>query len=44
MEEDLSRTREAGFLEHVVKPITLQRLASAIERVLAAKGEAGTPV
>jgi CheY-like chemotaxis protein len=44
MEEDLSRTREAGFLEHVVKPITLQRLASAIERVLVAKGEAGTPV
>jgi CheY-like chemotaxis protein len=32
MEEDLKRSREAGFLEHLVKPITFQRLEAAVER------------
>ena len=32
MEEDLKRSREAGFVEHLVKPITFQRLEAAVER------------
>jgi response regulator of citrate/malate metabolism len=32
MEEDVSRSREAGFVDHLVKPITYDRLAKAIER------------
>src|SRR5262249_3142006 len=32
MEEDVRRSREAGFVEHVVKPITFQRLSGAIDR------------
>jgi len=32
MEEDVKRSREAGFVEHLVKPITFQRLEGAIER------------
>jgi signal transduction histidine kinase/CheY-like chemotaxis protein len=32
MEEDLRRSREAGFVDHLVKPITFDRLAGAIER------------
>ncbi len=35
MEADLRRTREAGFVEHLVKPVTFQRLAGAIERFFA---------
>jgi PAS domain S-box-containing protein len=30
--EDLARSREAGFVEHLVKPITFERLEDAIER------------
>jgi CheY-like chemotaxis protein len=36
MEDDFRRSREAGFGEHLVKPITFQRLAGAIERFFAA--------
>ena len=32
MEEDVRRGREAGFVEHLVKPITLQKLEGAIDR------------
>ena len=32
MEEDLHATRAAGFVDHLVKPITIQRLAAAVER------------
>lgn len=32
MEEDLRRSREAGFIDHLVKPITFARLESAIDR------------
>jgi signal transduction histidine kinase/ActR/RegA family two-component response regulator len=32
MEEDLRRSREAGFREHLVKPVTLDQLSSAIAR------------
>ncbi|HBL27835.1 MAG TPA: hypothetical protein DD490_13435 [Acidobacteria bacterium] len=33
MEDDLRRTREAGFREHLVKPVTLEQVTSAIARV-----------
>lgn len=33
MEEDQRRSREAGFLEHVVKPVDVSHLASVIQRV-----------
>jgi signal transduction histidine kinase/ActR/RegA family two-component response regulator len=32
MEEDLRRSSEAGFVDHLVKPITFARLESAIDR------------
>ena len=32
MEEDRRRSREAGFVDHLVKPITFQQLATAIDR------------
>jgi PAS domain S-box-containing protein len=34
MREDVERSRKAGFLEHLVKPITAQKLESAVERAL----------
>ena len=37
MERDRRLSREAGFVEHLVKPITFQRLAGAIERFFAAR-------
>ena len=33
MEDDIERSRSAGFAEHLVKPIDLQTLSGAIERV-----------
>jgi PAS domain S-box-containing protein len=33
MEEDIERSREAGFIEHLTKPIDLQRLEATILRV-----------
>lgn len=33
MEEDMRRSREAGFAEHLVKPIDLRELIAAIRRV-----------
>lgn len=33
MEEDMRRSREAGFAEHLVKPIELRALVAAIRRV-----------
>jgi signal transduction histidine kinase/ActR/RegA family two-component response regulator len=32
MEDDLQRTREAGFREHLVKPVTLNQITAAIAR------------
>jgi CheY-like chemotaxis protein len=40
MEEDIRRGREAGFVDHLVKPITFQKLADAIERFFAARSPA----
>jgi two-component system CheB/CheR fusion protein len=34
MEDDLRRSRAAGFAEHLTKPINMQALRSAIDRVL----------
>jgi hypothetical protein len=33
MEEDLRRSEEAGFAEHLIKPVDLGRLEAAIRRV-----------
>ncbi len=40
MEEDLRRSREAGFLEHLVKPVDVEKLKAALAR--AATATAGT--
>ena len=34
MEEDIKKSRQSGFVEHLTKPINLQQLRSAIERVM----------
>jgi CheY-like chemotaxis protein len=34
MEEDLQACREAGFSEHLTKPVDMQRLNAAITRVV----------
>jgi len=39
MEEDVLRSRRAGFTEHLIKPVTLQQLSATIRRVVAS-GEA----
>jgi PAS domain S-box-containing protein len=36
MEEDLRRSRESGFLEHLVKPVDIDKLKAAIARAAAA--------
>lgn len=36
--EDIARSREAGFSEHLTKPVGLQRLEQAIGRVWASTG------
>ena len=38
MEDDIRSSREAGFSEHLVKPIDLGKLRGAIDRVLAGAG------
>jgi CheY-like chemotaxis protein len=35
MDEDIARTRDAGFVEHLTKPIDFQKLRAAIARVTA---------
>jgi signal transduction histidine kinase/ActR/RegA family two-component response regulator len=39
MEEDLRRSRDAGFREHLVKPVTLDELSAAIARASEALAE-----
>jgi signal transduction histidine kinase/ActR/RegA family two-component response regulator len=42
MEEDIARCKEAGFDDHVTKPVNLQKLEATIQRVAAATaGEDG---
>ncbi|MEP6993472.1 MAG: MASE1 domain-containing protein [Acidobacteriota bacterium] len=43
MEEDLRRSKEAGFVDHLVKPITFARLEGAIDRFFDEKESAGRP-
>ena len=38
-EEDLQLSREAGFLDHLTKPIDLNRLDAAIRRVISADAD-----
>ena len=33
MDQDIIQSREAGFVEHLIKPVDLPRLKSAIESV-----------
>jgi CheY-like chemotaxis protein len=35
MEDDVRRSREAGFLDHLTKPVSFQKLQELIERLLA---------
>jgi two-component system CheB/CheR fusion protein len=37
MDEDVRRSREAGFTEHLIKPIDVQQLIAAIRRVVASE-------
>ncbi len=39
MEEDIRKSRRAGFSDHLVKPVTLDRLEQSIRRVVV-NGEA----
>lgn len=39
MEDDLRRSRDAGFREHLVKPVTLDQLSAAIARAAEALAE-----
>jgi CheY-like chemotaxis protein len=32
-DEDMIRTREAGFSRHLVKPVTVEQLVTAVESV-----------
>jgi DNA-binding response OmpR family regulator len=44
MEEDVAKSREAGFDEHITKPVNFDSLQAAIKRVTAAteaEAEAG---
>jgi signal transduction histidine kinase/CheY-like chemotaxis protein len=41
MEEDVRRSLSAGFVDHLVKPITFARLESAIDRFFDQKNSAG---
>jgi CheY-like chemotaxis protein len=38
MDEDRRRSREAGFIEHLVKPIDIPKLIAAIHRVTDNRG------
>jgi CheY-like chemotaxis protein len=39
MSEDIQLSREAGFTEHLVKPVDLNKLQEAMARVLAERKE-----
>jgi len=43
MDEDILRSREAGFLEHLTKPVNFQKLEATIQRVTAGLTDGGTP-
>ena len=35
MESDIDKSREAGFSEHLIKPVTIDRLDAAMQKLLA---------
>ena len=35
MESDLDKSRDAGFSEHLIKPVTIERLDAAMRKLLA---------
>ena len=37
MEDDMRNSRDAGFLDHVVKPIDIAQLETVIQRVISAE-------
>ena len=39
MEEDMRKSREAGFVDHVVKPINVAQLSAVIRRVVSGTTE-----
>jgi signal transduction histidine kinase len=41
MEEDVERSREAGFVEHLTKPISVEQLQAALDRVTQPMVQAG---
>ncbi|HEX8310683.1 MAG TPA: ATP-binding protein, partial [Chthoniobacteraceae bacterium] len=43
MEEDVCRSREAGFVEHLIKPVAAQKLRAAMEAVLANRSTPAAP-
>ncbi len=42
MEDDVRRSREAGFERHLTKPVNLEALETAIQQVAAGNGSAGS--
>ena len=40
MESDVDKSRDAGFSEHLTKPVAIDRLDAAMRRLLTADGEA----
>lgn len=38
MEEDINQSLDAGFLDHIVKPVDLERLKAAIHRAVSPAG------
>jgi CheY-like chemotaxis protein len=40
MEEDLEKSRSAGFAEHLVKPISVEHLREAIARAAGVRAQA----
>jgi hypothetical protein len=36
MEDDVGKSRESGFFEHLVKPVNLDQLKAGIKRVISA--------
>jgi two-component system CheB/CheR fusion protein len=43
MEEDIRRSHAAGFVEHLVKPVSVERVQAAIARVLACSDAPASP-
>ena len=42
MDDDVARSQESGFADHLIKPMTIGQLKSAVERLLPPKRRAGS--